>query len=154
MEKDKTPSHDPSDHHGGLMSHAARMKRMGRACSAPCRFIVWAIRRSRTREMKCEARNRERHGECMLGAWRIYAGSMAEQCTSDGEALCLSLGETGSAFSDFAVDTVWKFLYKIPGTGSFQGIDDFIIRCIRLYIAHIFCDCSGEHGVSLRNIGE
>ncbi len=44
------------------MSHAAQMKRMGRACSAPCRFIVWAIRRSRTHEMEREARNRGRHG--------------------------------------------------------------------------------------------
>ena len=67
------------------MSHAAQMKRMGRACSAPCRFIVWAIRRSRTHEMKREARNRGRHGgsgrEAALTRWsakRVIEGGMAD----------------------------------------------------------------------------
>ena len=72
----------------------------------------------------------------------------------DGETLGLTFREAAAPLFDLALDSVGKLFHKLPGTGEFQCFDDFLICGIGFDVAEIFCDCAGEHGISLGHIGE
>jgi len=77
-----------------------------------------------------------------------------QQCTCDGDTLCLAFGKPSAAFTDGTVDAFRQLLYKVPRTGCLQAFDDFFICSIFLHNAHVLGNGAGEDGIALRYIGE